>query len=245
MGKSIRSKIKKRLRTAKRQRMDAMVVTPREHEKHEALVRVAQGRSLTLSKPKNAFKYPDADDAFFPQHEVTKPIDFRASNMPMAGFVFRGNRRKYTGEQAEHMKTMAKTSHPKMEILAGGGAILAKTGKRVSTREAEIHATIVQRPEAAALAESGTLSASSAVAAAVAEDFKASSSSAKPPSEADDADMDDDEEEDEEEAAAPPSGEADSSRRPVLKDTRRAKRAADHRSRPNSVKKGGKQKAKA
>lgn len=240
MGKSIRAKIKKRLRTAKRQRMDAMVITPREIEKHEALVRVAQGRSVKLSRPKNAFKYPEAEDAAFPQHEVMKPIDFRASNMPMAGFVFRGNRRKYDGEQADFMKSMAKTSHPKMEILAGGGAILAKTGQKVSKREAEIHATRVNRPDMAALLEA-PLNSSSAVASAVSQD--ASAAEPAKAGDGEDQEMEDDEDEDEDEAdEVDPSNKADTSRRPVLKDARRAKRVAEHRARPNSVKKGKQQK---
>ena len=32
--------------------------------------------------------------------QVMKPVDFRAQNLPMAGTVFRGNRRKYTNEEA-------------------------------------------------------------------------------------------------------------------------------------------------
>lgn len=101
-----------------------------------AQMKVAQGKQLTLlrpslflsnlglmisrcwvDRPKNAFKYPDSDDAVFPQHEVhvlcqnrarsgvallqvMKPVDFRAQNLPMAGTVFRGNRRKYSNEEA-------------------------------------------------------------------------------------------------------------------------------------------------
>ncbi|CAE7657470.1 unnamed protein product, partial [Symbiodinium pilosum] len=45
-------------------------------------------------------------------------------------------------------------------------------------------------------------------------------------------------------AAPDPEGGVDTSRRPVLKDTRRAKRAADHRPRPNSVKKSRNPQAK-
>lgn len=146
------------------------MITPREEEKHEALLRVAQGRAVSLSRPKNAFKYPEADDAVFPQHEVMKPIDFRASRLPIAGFAFRGNRRKYTPEEAEYIKQIAKTAHPKMEVLAGGGAILAKTGERVSKQEAELMATRINRPHAAALLEAGPPSAASAIASAAAED---------------------------------------------------------------------------
>ncbi|CAK0822739.1 unnamed protein product [Prorocentrum cordatum] len=164
MAKSIRSKIKKRLRTAKRQRIDAMIVVPRLKEHHEALTRVAQGRTIETRKPKNAFKYPKAPDAVFPQHEIMKPIDFRAQNLPMAGYAFRGNRRKYDADQAEFMTQVATAMHPKMERLAGGGAVLASTGKRISVAEAELIAAAVQ-----GAAGSDQLAAASVVAAAAAE----------------------------------------------------------------------------
>mmetsp|Transcript_25202 Transcript_25202/g.40343 ORF Transcript_25202/g.40343 Transcript_25202/m.40343 type:complete len:255 (+) Transcript_25202:115-879(+) len=232
MGKSIRSKIKKRLRTAKRQRIDAMVILPREQEKHDRLVRTSQGRSVTLLKPKNGFKYPNADDAAFPQHEVLRPVDFRAQNLPMAGLVFRGNRRKYSPEDAEMLKNIAKTQHPKVEIMAGGGAFMAKTGKKVTMAEAELLATRVRRPEMAALHESEAPKDGSAPAA-----------SSTAPAAADD--ESDDDMEDEEEDGPEPEGSADTSRRPVLKDARRAKRTAEGRTRPKTVQKGGAGKLKA
>lgn len=153
MGKSIRSKIKKRLRTAKRQRVDAMILTPKLKEHNANLQKVAEGRAVTLKTPKNAFKYPEDDGAAFPQHTVMKPVDMRSDRLPAAGYAFRGNRRKYEGEELEYMKNMQKHAHPKMQVLAGGGAILAKTGKRVTKREAEIAATAAVNPEAAKMAE--------------------------------------------------------------------------------------------
>mmetsp|Transcript_25096 Transcript_25096/g.30561 ORF Transcript_25096/g.30561 Transcript_25096/m.30561 type:complete len:231 (+) Transcript_25096:53-745(+) len=212
MGKSIRSKIKKRLRTVKRQRVDAMIVTPREQEKHEKLLQTAQGRSVTRLRPKNAFKYPDSEDAVFPQHEIMKPVDFRAQNLPMAGTVFRGNRRKYTEDEKSMLNKIIKENHPKMEVLAGGGAILAKTGQKVSVEEAELIATKVNRPE--------TVIEPRPV----------------PDTEMDDADADGQSAE-VEPTAIEPEDAADVSRRPVVKDTRRAKRKAEGRQRPNSVKK--------
>merc|ERR1719382_1017188 len=189
-----------------------MICTPREQEHNEALHRVMEGKAVTLNRPKNAFRYPNQDGACFPQHEVMKPIDFRAQNLPMAGFVFRGNRRKYEGEQAEFMEQLKKTSHPKMEVLAGGGAILARDGRRMSTKEAEILATAAAgRPEAAALEAS--ISASSAVAAAVAESAASSAARFDTNSHAD-ADMGGNAE------VEYTLGEADHSRRPVVKDTR-------------------------
>jgi len=198
MAKSIRAKIKKRLRTAKRQRVDAMLVTPREREHYDALQKVIEGRSVTLSKTKNAFKYPEEDDAFFPQRELMKPIDFRSKNLPVAGYAFRGNRRKYEGEQAEYMDKLKK-KHPKYVALAGGGAVHAKTGRKVSLKEAELMATAVQRPEAHAVAIAGVGNASSAVAAACAED------------------EDDDDMESASEDVPEPLDAADHSRRPIVK----------------------------
>lgn len=171
MGKSIRCKLKKRLRTAKRQRVDVMVYTPQLKEKHEQLQRVIQGCSVTLKKPKNAFKYPEAEGACFPQHELVKPIDYRAEKLPIAQYAFRGNRRKYSPEEQEYMKNLQKTCHPKMEVLAGGGTILAKTGKRVSLQEAALE----QEANAAAMAIPA--SSAAAVAAAIAEDAAAGASS--------------------------------------------------------------------
>merc|ERR1712224_687461 len=99
-------------------------------------------------------------------------------------------------------ENLAKNSHPKMEVMAGGGAILAKTGKRVSMREAELIATGAERPEVAAMAEAGPSNASSAVAAAMAEE----------------ADM---QVADSDEDSPEITGEADHTRRPVVKDTTR------------------------
>jgi len=151
--------------------MDAMVYTPATQEHHERLKKVIEGRPVLFAKPKNAFKEPDAPGAVFPQHEVIKPIDFRATNLPMAGFAFKGGRRKYEGDQAAEMHDLAKSSHPKMEVLAGGGAICAKTGQRLTKEEAAIQALAVDNPAAAALQMSAPISAASAVAAAVDDDM--------------------------------------------------------------------------
>lgn len=226
MGKSIRCKFKKRLRTAKRQRVDAMLVTPRVEENFDSLKRIIEGRAVRLTAPKNAFKYPDAEGACFPQHEVMKPIDFRAQNLPMAGYVFRGNRRKYNTEETEYMSNLAK-AHPKMEVLGGGGAILAKTGQKVSKKEAELIATRALRPEVAAIAEASPANASCAVAAAIAKDSQLS----VPPQTGDRSmgSTGDDRVEDESKKA-----EADHSRRPITKDTTRTQR---QRPRAKAVKK--------
>jgi len=219
MGKSIRSKIKKRLRTVKRQRVDAMIVRPQVQEHYDSLMRVVEGRSVRLSTPKNAFKYPDEEGAVFAQHEIFKPIDFRASHLPMAGYTYRGNRRKYKGEEENFMDNLAKTSHPKEEVMAGGGCILAKTGQRISKKEAEVLATAAERPEAAATYMAGPSSASLAVAAAVAEEAAVAESEPVPESDED----------------RPGKVESDHLRRPVLTVTR--SNAQTNRPRSNAVKK--------
>lgn len=197
---------------------------------HASLMRTIEGRSYRLLSPKNAFKYPDAEGAVFSQHKVMKPIDFRSSHLPMAGYATKGNRRKYEGEQKEYMDNLAKNSHPKQELMAGGGAILAKTGLRISQREAELIATRATHPEIAAIAElppappvrasNGLLiapaRASSAVAAAVAEEAEDAMDVPDPGN-----------------AELPGRADSDHLRRPVVKDTT----VARNRERPNSVKK--------
>lgn len=231
MAKSIRSKIKKRLRTVKRQRVDAMIVRPQVQANYDNLVAVMQGRSVRLNSPKNAFKYPDDEASVFSQHEIFKPIDFRSSHLPMAGYVYRGNRKmaKYKGEQADYMEKLKKTSHPKEEVMAGGGCILAKTGEKITKRDAEILATAQIRPEVAAVAMAGPASASSAVAAAVAEDTSTSLMWEADAAE-DGSDQDDEIDED-----APGKTASDHLRRPVLKDNKSA--AQKNRPRSNAAKK--------
>merc|ERR1719384_1961333 len=122
-----------------------MIEAPAAEKHHANLRRVMDGTTVVLSRPKNAFKHPNAKDAVFPQHKIMKPIDFRSEALPMAAYVWRGNQRKYTGEMAKYMDNLAK-QHPKMEVLAGGGAVLATTGQKVSEEEAELIATQVQNP---------------------------------------------------------------------------------------------------
>mmetsp|Transcript_72821 Transcript_72821/g.204526 ORF Transcript_72821/g.204526 Transcript_72821/m.204526 type:complete len:246 (+) Transcript_72821:82-819(+) len=212
MGKSIRCKEKKRLRTAKRQRVDAMLCTPRIAVHNESLRRLMEGRQVVTVPTKNAFRYPNEKDAVFPQHEVIKPIDFRSSHLPMAGYTFRGNRRKYDTQQQEYMTTLSK-QHPKMEVLAGGGVVLAATGQKVSKQEAELIATQLRNPHAAAAAANPP-TAASAVEAALAEEAAQSIPVPEPEN---------------------VTNEADHSRRPVVKDERRAKRTAEKKPRAKAV----------
>jgi len=210
MGKSIRCKGKKRLRTAKRQRIDAMMVTPREEKHYAELCKQMQGHGVTLSTPKNAFRHPNAKDAIFPQKEIVKPIDFRSSHLPMAGYTFRGNRRKYSGEEKAYMENLAKTSHPKMEVMAGGGAVMS-TGEKVTKEEAELIATSVRKPETYARIQAQP-SAASAVAAAVEGDSAMDASSSAAPA-----------------AQEPePADAADHSRRPIVKEVTRNKRVVEN-----------------
>jgi len=217
MGKSIRCKGKKRLRTAKRQRIDAMMVTPREEKHFAELTKQMQGHGVTLSTPKNAFRHPNAKDAIFPQKEIVKPIDFRSSHLPMAGYTFRGNRRKYSGEEKAYMENLAKSSHPKMEVMAGGGAVMA-SGEKVTKEEAELIATSVRKPEVYARIQAQP-SASSAVAAAVDGDsaMDASASPAAP-----------------QEPVAEPADAADHSRRPIVKEVTRNKRVVENQTQRGS-----------
>ena len=84
MSKSSRSKVKKRFRTAKRQRVNAVVEGPRTARKHASLQAVISGEAGAGNRykapVKNAFLYPNDKTAKFPQASVKKPIDFRGSH---------------------------------------------------------------------------------------------------------------------------------------------------------------------
>jgi len=232
MGKSIRCTEKKRLRTCKRQRADEMVFRPQIEEHHRNLQKVIAGTYVPLLRPKNAFLYPQSTDAVFPQHEIWKPIDYRSENLPMAGYTFRGNRRKFDEHQRAYMEKLAK-NHPKMEVIAGGGAVMATTGQKVSKLQAQIIATSVRAPEcAAALAEQA--SAQAAVEAAVEQDAAVAATQMEQMREAvPEAAM-------VEKVPVPePTNAVDTSRRPIMVDAGRMKRLQDNRTRSKKLSKMG------
>ena len=98
MAKSIRSKIKKRLRTAKRARVYQVIEKPRHERSHAMLKQVQAGEALESENAdprKNSFRFGPRDDEVeagaapgdfeTPQSSVKTPIDFRATSMPTAG----------------------------------------------------------------------------------------------------------------------------------------------------------------
>lgn len=94
MAKSIRSKVKKRFRTAKRMLVDASVDRVRASASSTACLQIARGISRESKKSLNAFKYPDATEALFPRSQLSKPLDFRSEVLPTSGYATIGNRRK-------------------------------------------------------------------------------------------------------------------------------------------------------
>ncbi|KAF4718837.1 hypothetical protein FOZ63_026625 [Perkinsus olseni] len=117
MAKSIRSKVKKRFRTCKRQLVSATIDKKRLQDTNQRLREVATGVFVKPTTPKNAFLYPDDPAAAFPkvllltwldcvnerggQVIVAKPLDFRSEAMPHSGYAITGNRRKYGASEFE------------------------------------------------------------------------------------------------------------------------------------------------
>lgn len=123
MAKGVRSKVKKRYRTAKRQRVEALVDGPRRVKLNAKLMKVARGEAVEEEgiQPKNKFMYPDDPEAEIPQWTVKTPIDFRAEKMPMAGYAFVGGRKKFTKQEDGMMNDLRKNSHKPQRIIAGKG----------------------------------------------------------------------------------------------------------------------------
>ena len=82
MAKSIRSKIKKRFRTAKRIRVLATVEKARRAELSANIAKVAAGTRESDGQPKNAFLHPYAEGAEIPMASIKEALDFRASANP-------------------------------------------------------------------------------------------------------------------------------------------------------------------
>ena len=84
MAKGIRSKVKKRFRTAKRIRVDKLVNLPNRRECAAGMQLTALGvPEKKTGGPKNAFLYPNDPKSEIPQTSVKTPIDFRCEAMPM------------------------------------------------------------------------------------------------------------------------------------------------------------------
>merc|ERR1712216_647328 len=123
MAKSIRSKVKKRFRTAKRHRVEAMIEKPRLERKHKSLKAQINNEVIEAKNKKNAFLYPNDKESEIPQITIKKPLDFRAEFNEAAGYAFRGNRRKYDEDELENHHSIERNSHPKHEIIAGKGYV--------------------------------------------------------------------------------------------------------------------------
>jgi hypothetical protein len=106
MAKGLRSKVKKRFRTAKRELVNATVEKKRVEESNRKLKLIQEGRIAEVmpKTKKNAFLYPNDADSEFPQHENVKPLDFRSDALPGAKYAASRGRRKFTAEEQQARK---------------------------------------------------------------------------------------------------------------------------------------------
>jgi len=110
MAKSIRSKVKRRFRTAKRGVVKRTVTDDRSKPILKKLARATEGAIDAEIRPRNAFR-SDAADAVFPQHTFTPCTDFRSEKVVDARYATSGNRRE---------------THPiHLASAAGGEAVLS------------------------------------------------------------------------------------------------------------------------
>ena len=92
MAKGLRSKVKKRMRTAKRQHYYEV---EGKYRLQEILDRLHDPAYKPAPIPVNAFVHPTNPDAVFPQHAKPHIIDFRAHKMAMSGIASRHVFRKH------------------------------------------------------------------------------------------------------------------------------------------------------
>jgi hypothetical protein len=92
MAKSIRSKVKRRFRTAKRGLMKRTVLVDKAKPVLKKLERAAEGIIDADVQPRNAFR-SDEPDAIIPQKTFTPCTDFRSAKVLEAQYATSGNRR--------------------------------------------------------------------------------------------------------------------------------------------------------
>lgn len=109
MAKGLRCKRKRAYRAVKRQHVSATVEASRMEALQQRLRMIHQGQdAMALNRrPLNKFLHPDAPDAEFPQESRgPPPLDFRSEALPLAGFVGRGQRKRFTKEESLEMVSL-------------------------------------------------------------------------------------------------------------------------------------------
>lgn len=121
MAKSIRSKVKKRLRTVKRGVIKSELTKPtsklgvRETQKSAKLQEAMSGYIKPGVRIKNAFRYDDAD-AVIPQHDWKQGPDYRNDRVEDGGYAMVGsNRPKVLHQGPSQIPAMTEK-----EIMSGG-----------------------------------------------------------------------------------------------------------------------------
>ncbi|CEM28189.1 unnamed protein product [Vitrella brassicaformis CCMP3155] len=109
MAKSIRSKVKRRFRAAKRAKSERVTGEARAAREAEKVRRLTAGVPVEDPKPANAFLFPNASDAQFPQNLPVRTIDYRSEANPESHEAFIGGRRKMTSLEKAAMKLQGKT----------------------------------------------------------------------------------------------------------------------------------------
>ncbi|KAL7066207.1 hypothetical protein ACR3K2_33490 [Cryptosporidium serpentis] len=107
MAKSLRSKVKRRFRTAKRLLIRDTLEARRNNEKSQILKEIGEGIYTQKDFPLNGFLYPESENSFIPQKSRDPAIDFRSQSISIAGFMGSGNRRKfYPGENVPNLSIL-------------------------------------------------------------------------------------------------------------------------------------------
>ncbi|KAJ1605652.1 hypothetical protein OIY81_3414 [Cryptosporidium canis] len=132
MAKGLRSKVKRRFRTAKRLLIKNTLELSRNTEKSNALREIGEGTYIQKEVPLNAFLFPESKNAIFPQKNRSLSVDFRSESISnIAGYMGPGNRRKYyPGEEM-----------PALTIMGNGNMTNSRDVEIISTASMNIDTT--------------------------------------------------------------------------------------------------------
>ena len=136
MAKSIRSKVKKRLRTVKRGVVKRELAKPesklgvRETQKEQKIREAISGYIQPGKVRKNAFRSDDPD-AVIPQHNFRQGPDFRSGNVEDAGYAAIGSNRpklgRYGGDAPTAYPVRSASDHEMdLEVTSAADPVLAR-----------------------------------------------------------------------------------------------------------------------
>lgn len=116
MGKSTRSKVKRRWRALRREHVENVITQAETETISKKLEASILGVEYRQPEPKNAFIHPEDPTAVIPKIKPGRIVDLRSASIPGSGLQYVGARRKKPQEEVSESDSEDKPANPAMEV---------------------------------------------------------------------------------------------------------------------------------